>query len=425
MRAEIISIGDELTSGQRVDTNSAWLSQRLGEFGVPVVFHTTVADSLADNVQAFRIACERADLVIATGGLGPTADDLTRQAVAEMAGVDLVEDAGALEHIRALFARRKREMPPNNLVQALFPRGSRVVPNPHGSAPGIDFTLPRPGREPARLFCLPGVPAEMQEMWHGTVAPAVVAMLGRPRVIHHYRVKCFGVGESDLEAMLPDLIRRGRVPTVGITVSKATITLRITAEGESIDAARSSMQPTIDVIHECLGELVFGYEDDELQHSVVRHLQQRGQTVAVVEWGTAGLIDHWLGECPECGPTFRGGLVLRDTESVSMLSHLAADLAGSMGLNETTIGVVAQAARERFGSDFALVIGPFPGPASDSSNPGEVVIGVAGPTGVTTRGIPFTGHPDILKPRAAKQALNLLRLAIIAQGTGTPALAGP
>ncbi len=412
MRAEIISIGDELTNGERVDTNSAWLSQRLGEFGVAVAFHTTVADHLPDNVQAFRLACERADLVIATGGLGPTADDLTRQAVAEMAGVELVQDAAALEHIRALFARRKREMPPNNLVQALFPRGSKVIPNPHGSAPGIDLTLSRLGQEPARLFCLPGVPAEMQEMWQGTVAPAIQALLGQPRVIHHYRVKCFGVGESDLEAMLPDLIRRGRIPSVGITVSKATITLRITAEGASIAAARELMQPTIDVIHQCLGDLVFGYEDDELQHAVLKKLREHGKTLAVVEWGTAGLIQHWLGECTNCGDGYRGGLVLRDVAGVEILSSLAAELAGIMGLaSEPALSVIAQATRERFATDYALAVGPFP-PAHQGAEPGTVAIAIAGPAGVITRAVPFTGHPDILKPRAAKQALNLLRLTI-------------
>lgn len=412
MRAEIISIGDELTSGQRVDTNSAWLAQRLGELGVPVAFHTTVADHLPDNVQAFRLACERADLVIATGGLGPTADDLTRQAVAEMAGVDLVEDGAALEHIRALFARRKREMPPNNLVQALFPRGSRVVPNPHGSAPGIDYSLARPGREPARIFCLPGVPAEMQEMWQGTVGPAVAALLGQPRVIQHYRVKCYGVGESDLEAMLPDLIRRGRVPTVGITVSKATITLRITAEGETAAAARSSMQPTIDVIHECLGDLVFGDEDEELQHAVGRVLAQAGQSLAVVEFGTAGLIQHWLGECAGSSAWFRGGLVLRDAAGVELLSGIAANLASMMGVaSEPALSVISQAARERFQSDYALVVGPFP--ESTGADPGQVLVAVAGPSGVVGRAFPFTGHPEILKPRAAKSALNLLRLVIM------------
>src|SRR6187401_1169113 len=156
MRAEIIAIGDELTSGQRLDTNSQWLSERLGEIGIPVGFHTTVGDDLESNIAVFRAAIERAEVVIATGGLGPTADDLTREAIAAAAGVDLIEDAGALEHIKNLFARRKREMPERNKLQAQFPRGSRVVPNPEGTAPGIDLTVARSGREPCRVFALPG-----------------------------------------------------------------------------------------------------------------------------------------------------------------------------------------------------------------------------------------------------------------------------
>jgi nicotinamide-nucleotide amidase len=413
MRAEIISIGDELTSGQRVDTNSAWLSQRLGELGVPVAFHTTVADQLADNVQAFRLACERADLVIATGGLGPTADDLTRYAVAEVAGVDLVQDEGAMVHIQSLFARRQREMTPNNLVQALFPRGSQVVPNPHGSAPGIDLLIPRPEKAPARIFCLPGVPAEMKEMWHATVAPAVAAMRGQSRVIKHFCVKCFGIGESDLETRLPDMIRRGRVPTVGITASQATITLRITAEGETEEAARAAMQPTIDVIQQCLGDVVFGVEEEELQHAVARLLQQWKQTLAVVEFGTAGLIQQWLGDLPNFGQWFRGGLVLSDAAGVGLLSGIAADLAGMMGIgSEAALSVISQAARERFGADFSLVVGPFP-ETSTATDPGLVLAAVAGPSGVVGRAFPFTGHPEILKPRAAKSALNLLRLVMM------------
>ncbi|HXT58752.1 MAG TPA: competence/damage-inducible protein A, partial [Pirellulales bacterium] len=170
MIAEVISIGDELTSGQRLDTNSQWLSQRLGEIGVPVLYHTTVADDLEANVRVFRQAVERADVVIATGGLGPTADDLTREALAQLIGAELVLDDASLAHIRALFSRRKREMPERNLVQAMFPAGARVVFNPHGTAPGIDLEVPPPLGRPSRIFALPGVPAEMIEMWDETVA---------------------------------------------------------------------------------------------------------------------------------------------------------------------------------------------------------------------------------------------------------------
>jgi nicotinamide-nucleotide amidase len=386
MRAEIIAIGDELTTGQRLDTNSQWLAERLLEIGLPVAFHTTVGDQLADNLLVFRQACTRAEIVVATGGLGPTADDLTRQALAEVAGVPLVQDAASLAHIRALFSRRKREMPPANVVQAQFPQGSRPIPNPHGTAPGIDLEIPRAVGKPARLFALPGVPAEMREMWEASVRPAIQEWLGITKVIAHYRIKCFGVGESDLEAMLPDLIARQRYPLVGITVSQATITLRITAEGESAAAARAAMQPTIATIQQCLGNLIYGTEDDELQDAVVRLLRQRRQTLAVHEWGTSGLISGWLAEC-DAADVFRGGSVR--TDDAAWREHLPESVA-----------------RE---ADFVLAVGPRPEADSPTTQPGNIALLLQCPGTLVRRQVPFAGHPEILKPRAAKQALDLLR----------------
>jgi nicotinamide-nucleotide amidase len=389
MRAEIISIGDEMTSGQRLDTNSQWLAQRLGEVGVPVAFHTTVGDVLADNILVFRHACQRAELVIATGGLGPTADDLTRQALADLAGVPLVQDDASLAHIRSLFARRKREMPPANLVQAQFPLGSKPIPNPHGTAPGIDLEIPRAVGKPARVFALPGVPAEMKEMWQATVAPAVQELLGVRRVISHFRIKCFGVGESDLEAMMPDLIARQRYPLVGITVHQATITLRISAAGETPDDARASMQSTIDTIHECLGDLIFGYEEDELPQVVVRLLAERQQTLAVTEWGTCGLASQWLAALSVPGQ-FVGGAVHTSPDSWAELSSASLPNA-----------------------DYHLLIGPanFSDPETPSAGTLPVVLHFPG--GRMQKEIPYSGHPEILRPRAAKQALNLLRLHVL------------
>ena len=398
MHAEIISIGDELTSGQRLDTNSQWLSERLGELGIPVLFHTTVADDLAANVRVFREAFDRADLVIATGGLGPTADDLTRQAIAEALGLELVLNEGALAHIRALFARRSREMPERNTVQALFPRGSRVVHNPHGTAPGIDLDVPRAGRDPARVFALPGVPAEMFEMWHGTLAPALAAAAGpNRRVIRHRRIKCFGVGESDLEQMLPDVIRRGRVPQVGITVHEATITLRITAEGASEAECLAAMQPTIETIHECLGPLVFGEEDDELEHAVVRLLCERKQTLATCESGTGGLVARWLSEADSEGTVYFGGRIQRKLPSGEDVCTAVANL--------------ALACRRESGADFGLAVGPLP--AVDAAKAGVLHIGLSQAGGTEIKSTPHLGHPDILKSRAGKQALNMLRLAML------------
>jgi nicotinamide-nucleotide amidase len=415
MIAEIISIGDELTSGQRLDTNSQWLSQRLGEIGIPVVYHTTVADDLQANVRVFRQAVERADLVLATGGLGPTADDLTREALAKMAGVELLLVPSALEHIHGLFARRKRDMPKGNVVQAMFPAGSRVIHNPHGTAPGIDLDVPPPLGRPSRVLALPGVPAEMREMWEGTLAPLLGSIAGS-RVILHRRIKCFGVGESDLEQMLPDLIRRGRSPTVGITVSEATITLRITATGATAEECRLAMLPTIDTIRACLGSLVYGEEDDELEHAVVRLLTQRGQTLATVECGTAGLLAQWLGDVAGADGCrcHVAGLTLTSPELLTKLMGVRAELfAHHSPVSGEVAALMASACRERVNADYGLAVSAFPSFDADAEEPERVFFAVATRRGVVIRSTPFAGHPAILKPRAAKQALNVLRLELL------------
>jgi nicotinamide-nucleotide amidase len=420
MRAEIIAIGDELTSGQRLDTNSQWLTERLGEIGVAVAFHTTVGDDLENNVAVFRTAIDRAEIVVATGGLGPTADDLTRDAIAAAAGVDLVQDDVALAHIRNLFARRKREMPERNKLQALFPRGSRVVPNPDGTAPGIDLTVPRSCRPPCRVIALPGVPAEMIAMWNVTVAPALTAGRSEKRVICHRRIKCFGVGESDLEAMLPDMIRRKREPLVGITVSGATITLRITASGPNETACRHAMEPTVAQIREILGALVFGEEDDELEHAVVRLLNDRGRSVAVAEWGTDGLVTQWLAEAAGGSNCLRAGIVVRDTSTLKNLLQI--DVDPDAAATQETANSIARAARQVSGAQYGLGIAAFPtngreiptaATAQMIDMSGTLHVALASGDNVRVKSFPIATHPAIMKTRSAKQALNLLRLALL------------
>jgi nicotinamide-nucleotide amidase len=422
--AEIISIGDELASGERLDTNSQWLSQRLGELGVRTLYHTTVADQLAANVEVFRLALARADLVLATGGLGPTADDLTRDALAQATGVELVLDEKALDHIRSLFARHNRPMPERNRLQAFFPAGSRPIDNPAGTAPGIWLEAARPGRSPSRLFALPGVPAEMREMFAATVAPAIAGLLGQRRVIVHRRIKCFGAGESQVEQMLPDLIRRGREPSVGITVHEATITLRITASGASDEECLAAIRPTEETIRQALGVLVFGTEDDELEDVVVRLLSERGRTVSTIEWGTHGRLARWLARAAAGRGCHAGSVTIDSTTSAERLFGNAASAPPSGSPEFATW--LAEQCRRVFASDFALAIGPFPAIDPAASNapiaPSDTVAGL--PTGgpaefhfalaaaetTLLRSSTMAHHPAIWEPRAAKQALNLLRL---------------
>jgi nicotinamide-nucleotide amidase len=419
MHAEVIAIGDELTSGQRLDTNSQWLAMRLGEIGVATLYHTTVADDLHANVGVFKAAIDRADIVVATGGLGPTADDLTRDAIAAAAGAPLQLDEAALKHIEGLFARRGRAMPERNRLQAMFPMGSRAIHNPAGTAPGIDLEIIRPGRAPARVFALPGVPAEMREMWEATVEPAIRALVGAARVIRHRRIKCFGVGESDLEAKLPDLIRRGRSPSVGITVHGATITLRITAEGESAEACYATMAPTIATIRQCLGELVFGEEDDELEHAVVRLLRERHKTLATAEWGSGGMIAHWLNEAPDSRICFLGGMILPNIRAVHNLVQPAGRAAVSesrpdeAGYMKLLVEQMAAGCRELFGADYGLAVGELPQVEPAESEPAKLWLALDSDAGTTAVSTPYAGHPDILKARGSKQALNLLRLTLM------------
>ncbi len=414
MLAEVISIGDELTTGQRLDTNSQWLSQRLGELGVEVRYHTTVADDLAANVAVFRAAVERADIVIASGGLGPTADDLTREALAQALGVELVFNEEVLERIRAMFAFFKRDMPERNRIQAMFPAGSRVIPNPHGTAPGIDASAPRAGRAPARVFALPGVPAELFEMWWQTVADQVRLLSGARRVMRHHRVKVFGAGESHVERMLPDLIRRGREPSVGITVSGATITLRITAQGDSDDECRLAMQPTIDTIYQCLGELVFGEEEDELEHAVDRLLVEHDATLAVAQWGTGSATAELLDSLAQPSGRFLGGVVACDAGAWERLLGLSRALVEREGsTSDAALGALAQAVRARFGAQLGLAVGPLPAPAEAlGGEPPTVAYALARGDEVILRRVPSVGHPSIHKMRAAKVGLNLVRLTL-------------
>jgi nicotinamide-nucleotide amidase len=296
------------------------------------------------------------------------------------------------------------------------------VANPHGTAPGIALQVPRVPEGVCHVFALPGVPAELHEMW-----PAVAQHLRASglvqRVIQHCRLKCFGVGESDLEAMLPDLIRRGREPSVGITVSGATITLRVTASGATEEECHRAMQPTLDTIHQCLQKLVFGEEDDELQHAVLRLLARQPATLATVECGTRGLLAQWLGEVPRHEPYYVGGVVVNE-------SHAAARSFLELGGQDAELPPrqpqwaqrAAEVCRQRLGADYALAVGAFP-PAEEAVSalqPPQVHFALASASGVRCQSVTYTGHPSILVTRAAKQALDLVRLHLLEYGVPVP-----
>ena len=410
LRAEIIAIGDELSSGVRLDTNSQWISQSLDQLGIQTAFHSTVGDDLGDMLAAFEVAAGRVDLIFTTGGLGPTADDLTRNIIAQLAGVDLVLNESILQHIKTMYQSRGREMPPNNEVQAWFPAGSLVIDNPEGTAPGIEFAGVRSAdanQNPYRIFAFPGVPAELKQMWRASVQARLIELYEIETTIFHHTIHCFGSGESAIEMELPDLIRRGRDPLVGITASAATISLRIATRGANQKDCLEKMQPTIDIIRERLGDLVYGENGQQLEDVVASKLIATQQTIGVFDYGLCGDVARRLTTVTPvdgCVRTSRAYSRSAVTDEVSTVQRLQQILE-----NESW----------HEGADVVLLIGPIDrdeATVASGESYYDVAIGWSdqsdGPQMVTKQ-FRYSGHSAWREIRAVKDVLNFLRLQLV------------
>jgi nicotinamide-nucleotide amidase len=411
MKSEIISVGSELTSGQNLDTNSQWLSQRLAEIGIAVGWHTTVADNLGDNIEAFRIATRRAGLVIITGGLGPTQDDLTREALAGVAAVDLVFHQESFERIAEMFSKRGRSMPERNRVQALFPAGAEPIPNRRGTAPGIWMRMAE-----CTVVAMPGVPSEMYAMFETQVKPRLAQAGIGGGVLVQRKINCFGAGESAVEQKLSDLTHRDHVPEVGITVSDATISLRILASAPSLAEAHALIAPVETKIRERLGDLVFGADEEELQHAVFRLLGETRRTLATAESLTAGLVARRLAEVPGVSAYLRGGIIAYDTGIKASLLGVPQNLLDTYGAVSSEVAeAMAVGCRERFQADVAVSTTGIAGPGGGTADKpvGLVYAGLAWAGGTKTQAFNWPGTRLEVQSRAAKMALNLVRLHLL------------
>jgi nicotinamide-nucleotide amidase len=416
MKCEIVSIGSELTSGQNLDTNSRYLSLRLAEVGIPVGWHTTVADDLEANVEAFAIATRRASLVLATGGLGPTQDDLTREALARLAGVDLVFRQESFDAIKGMFARRGREMPERNRVQALFPAGAEPLPNDRGTAPGIWMKYGA-----CHVAAMPGVPSEMYAMFERQVLPRLLSLGLASGVLVQRKINTFGAGESGVEQKLFDLTRRGHVPEVGITASDATISLRILARAPTRQEALAQVAPVEQTIRERLGEMVFGVEDEELQDAVVALLADRRRTFSVAEGVTGGLVGERLTGVPGASAWFRGGVVAYDNAlKVELLGVPQALLDEKGAVSAEVAEAMAVGCRTRLRTDLAVstvgVAGP--GDLAPDRPAGLVYAGLAWEGGVRSATFSWVGTRAEVRSRTAKMALNMVRLHLLRTPAG-------
>ena len=410
IKAEIISIGSELTSGRNLDTNSAWLSRELAEHGIEVGWHTTIADDRAANRDCFAIATQRAGLVISTGGLGPTLDDLTREVLAELAGVPLEYHEPSWLHIEGIFKNRGRQIPERNRVQAMFPQGSEVLFNARGTAPGIWMRVGS-----AIVAALPGPPREMVGMFKDEVVPRLATSGLARGVLVQRRIHTFGEGESAIEAKISDLTRRDHVPEVGITASDATITLRIFGKGPDRAAALAQIAPIEEVIRERLGNLIYAADDEELEQATADVLERSHLTLAIAEGVTGGQVGAMLDRAHWQRRSFLGGIIAHGQPG-EVLAGLPETTRMAHGSRSSAAAIaMAHGVRLLMGADLGLATTGIARAeeAGPGQEPGQVWIALAWDGGEAVFEHHWFASPGEVRSRTAKKAINQLRLHLL------------
>ncbi len=408
MNAIIIAIGHELITGQSVDTNSAYLARELGRRGIETIEHLTVDDDQQVIASAISSSAKRCDIVLATGGLGPTADDLTRQGLSEAMKSELVLDEQCLEKIKEFFCNRGRKMAGENEIQAMIPRGAQALQNSLGTAPGIAARV-----NGADVFVMPGVPSEMESMFHKLVAPLLPKKSG---IILHKLVHIYGKGESDIAAEVSDIMHRKGAVTVGITVTAGKISLRITSRADDEKTAQAQADKTADEIRRRLGELVFGQDEETMASVVGNLLVKNSQTLATAESCTGGLIGELITSVAGSSEYYLGGIISYSNQlKIDQLGVPKKLLIEHGAVSQQVAQAMVKGCKERLGSDWAIAITGIAGPigGTEEKPVGLVYIALAGPETVKVHRHIFPGTRDIVRLRSAMSALNYLRLELL------------
>ena len=398
-------MGTELLLGQIVDTNSSWMGEQLALAGIDSHFQTKVGDNLARIVACIRLGLERSDAVILCGGLGPTQDDITREAIAEVMGVALVRHPEIGERIRAMFAARGREMPENNLRQADVPEGAIVMAQMPGTAPGLVCPV-----GDKVVYAVPGVPHEMREMVAGTVLPDLQRRAGLTAVIKSRVLRTWGQSESGLAEMLGARIRELDAignPTLAFQASGIEgIKVRITAKSASAEEAEAVIAAEEAGLRDVLGDLVFGVDDQTMESVVIDRLRERGLSLGVAESLTGGLMGARFTSVPGASDVFRGGIV-------SYASDVKYSLLGvpqGPVVSERAAKAMAEGARRVLGADVALATTGVAGPTEQEGQPvGTVFLGLAMQGVNEAQRVQLPGDRQRIRQYAVISAVNLLR----------------
>jgi nicotinamide-nucleotide amidase len=409
--AEIVAIGSELLLGQIVDTNSAWMAQRLTALGVNLYFKSVVGDNPGRMREIIERALERADIVITSGGLGPTQDDLTREIIAEVTGRRLVLDDDLLEQVEEHFRRRGRTMTPNNRRQAYMPEGAIPVKNPNGTAPCFIVEDPQ-----GIIFSLPGVPVEMKWLFENEVEPYLRRKFNLAEVIHYRVLKIVGVGESAVDDKIGHLIANSSNPTVGVLALPGQVDVRIAAKAANRDEAMRLIAPLEADVRELLGNAIFAVDDETMEHVVGKLLRAQHKSVAVYEDLTCGQLAERL---QAASPSqFVGGFISNSQSATRALLSHGRDPARIDGLMQDPVALtdeLAWSVRKETGSDWGLALHAIPDPRSEIQNlaRGETYIAVTGGSSFSRRTSPMAGRGVYDRTRMTLNAIDLLRTALL------------
>ena len=404
MNAEIVAIGTELLLGQIANTNAQRISIALADIGVGVYFHTVVGDNHERIVETVNRSLGRADVVIVTGGLGPTPDDITREAVAEVLGAELVRSEELLTEIRGLFERLNREMPPDNERQADIPRGATVI-DPVGSAPG--FWAEKDGR---LIFVLPGVPWEMDEMLQDAVLPELKRRAGGA-IIHSRHVLVMGLGESLTHDKIRDIVDAQTNPTIAYLAAWGQVRIRITARAASEEEAEALIEPVESEVRARLGNHAAQGSHESIASALGALLRERDERLAAAESLTGGLIGEIVTETEGSSTFFCGSLVTYSNEAKNTVAGVSQEILDGPGaVSEETARALAEAAVDRFDADLGVSATGVAGPAEQEGKPpGLVYVGASYKGRTEARKVRGYGDRESVRRIAANAALDLGR----------------
>lgn len=405
MIVEVVAVGTELLLGQIVNGNGATIGAALAEQGFDANFQQVVGDNLPRMTQALETAMGRSDAVIVTGGIGPTQDDITREAMCAATGVPMEHSAEYEEQLRQRWGMLGRQMPPSNLRQADYPRGAELLPNPKGTAPGLAMN-----HDGVWLFALPGVPEEMTLLLTNQVLPRLRDAAGMAEVITSRILRTWGRPESWIADRLDDLFTSSTNPSVAFLASGGEIKVRLTAKAPDRRTAAELIAPLEEEVRRRLGSSVFGADDETIEAVIFRLLDERGWTIGTAESVTGGMVSARLTAVPGASAYVRGGVVAYAADLKEALLDVT-DLSAGV-VSEPTALAMAAGARQRLGVDVAVALTGSAGPDPLDKPKGTVVIAVATPEGSSARTLTFAGDRERVRTYAVTASLQLTRLAI-------------